>query len=111
MAWVVAARTAFPEPGSAVELMASGRDAEAVERLRDAVAIHPRDAAAYRLLGALLGERWERRALQTRATDFGVRSWAPLEPELRAEAVNPALQPFVVVQAVSSEVCLRRLRR
>ena len=74
-----------------MELIGSGRDAEAVERLRSAVAIHPRDAAAYRLLGALLGERWERRALQTRATDFGVRSSALLEPKLRAEAVSPAL--------------------
>ena len=72
---------------SVADLVGSGRDAEAIEHLRSAVSLRPSDAEAYRLLGGLLGERWERRALATRNTDFGVRTSDVLEPELRAEAV------------------------
>ena len=73
---------------SPADLVGSGRDAEAAEQLRGAVALRPFDAEAYRLLGGLLGERWERRALRTRSTDFGVRESDVPESELRAEAVD-----------------------
>ena len=93
------------ESVSPAELVGSGRDAEAAEQLRGAVALRPFDAEAYRLLGGLLGERWERRALRTRSTDFGVRESDVPEPELRAEAVEALtssvqLQPSAHVHAV-----------
>ena len=93
------------ESVSPADLVGSGRDAEAAEQLRGAVALRPFDAEAYRLLGGLLGERWERRALRTRSTDFGVRESDVPEPELRAEAVEALtssvqLQPSAHVHAV-----------
>jgi hypothetical protein len=96
---------ALPESVSPADLVGSGRDAEAAEQLRGAVTLRPFDAEAYRLLGGLLGERWERRALRTRSTDFGVRESDVPEPELRAEAVDALtssvqLQPSAHVHAV-----------
>ena len=96
---------ALPESVSPADLVGSGRDAEAAEQLRGAVALRLFDAEAYRLLGGLLGERWERRALRTRSTDFGVRESDVPEPELRAEAVDALtssvqLQPSAHVHAV-----------
>ena len=93
------------ESVSPADLVGSGRDAEAAEQLRGAVALRPFDAEAYRLLGGLLGERWERRALRTRSTDFGVRESDVPESELRAEAVEALtssvqLQPSAHVHAV-----------
>ena len=96
---------ALPESVSPADLVGSGRDAEAAEQLRGAIALRPFDAELYRLLGGLLGERWERRALRTRSTDFGVRESDVPEPELRAEAVDTLtssvqLQPSAHVHAV-----------
>ena len=89
---------ALPESVSPADLVGSGRDAEAAEQLRGAIALRPFDAEAYRLLGGLLGERWERRALRTRSTDFGVRESDVPEPELRAEAKSVQLQPSAHTQ-------------
>ena len=96
---------ALPESVSPADLVGSGRDAEAAEQLRGAIALRPFEAEAYWLLGGLLGERWERRALRTRSTDFGVRESDVPEPELRAEAVDALtssvqLQPSAHVHAV-----------
>ena len=103
--WGAALPTALLGSVSPVDLVGSGRDAEAAEQLRGAIALRPFDADAYRLLGGLLGERWERRALRTRSTDFGVRESDVPEPELRAEAVDALansvqLQPSAHVHAV-----------
>ena len=85
-------------------LVGHGRHTEAVELLAAAVALRPRDAEAYRLLGGLSGEQWEQRALRrTRTTDFGVHE--PVrEVELRARAVDALvhsvrLEPSALVHA------------
>ena len=96
---------ALPESVSPADLVGSGRDAEAAEQLRGAVTLRPFDAEAYRLLGGLLGERWERRALRTRSTELVQGFSGGPEPELRAEAVDALtssvqLQPSAHVHAV-----------
>lgn len=83
-------------------LVGYGRHAEAVELLGIAVALRPRDAEAYRLLGGLLGEQWEQKT-RPRTTDFGVHEPVQ-EIELRARAVDALvhsvrLEPSALVHA------------